>query len=84
MLLQVEWDKCEEDWMNDEGLFSKRQLGYCEVQCGKCRCDDPETCRDVPLKDIKAKNGVLHVSRRHYSTPSHSLTPPSLSFALRR
>mmetsp|Transcript_36625 Transcript_36625/g.79329 ORF Transcript_36625/g.79329 Transcript_36625/m.79329 type:complete len:538 (-) Transcript_36625:143-1756(-) len=59
--MQVEWDKCEEDWMNDEGLFSKRQLGYCEVQCGKCRCDDPETCRDVPLKDIKAKNGVLHV-----------------------
>jgi hypothetical protein len=58
--MQVEWDKCGEDWMNDEGLFSKRQLGYCEVSCGKCKCT-PDTCHQVPIKDIKAKNGVLHV-----------------------
>ncbi len=45
--------------MNDEGLFSKRQLGYCEVQCGKCQCT-PDSCHDVPVKDIKAKNGILH------------------------
>lgn len=58
--MQVEWDKCGEDWMNDEGLFSKRQLGYCEVSCGRCKCT-PDTCHQVPIKDIKAKNGVLHI-----------------------
>mmetsp|Transcript_3199 Transcript_3199/g.5388 ORF Transcript_3199/g.5388 Transcript_3199/m.5388 type:complete len:539 (-) Transcript_3199:146-1762(-) len=57
--MQVEWDKCGEDWMNDEGLFSQRDLGYCEVSCGKCECT-PDTCHDVPVKNIKAKNGVLY------------------------
>ena len=33
---QVAWNKCEEDWMNDAGLFSRRELGYCEISCGKC------------------------------------------------
>lgn len=58
--MQVEWDKCGEDWMNDAGLFSKRELGYCEVSCGRCK-NTPSQCKDVPIKDIKAKNGVLHV-----------------------
>ena len=56
---QVAWNKCEEDWMNDAGLFSRRELGYCEISCGKCE-KTAETCMDVPIKDILAKNGVLH------------------------
>ncbi|UPQ97532.1 FAS1 domain-containing protein [Chloropicon primus] len=66
--MQVEWDKCGEDWMNDAGLFSKRELGYCEISCGKCK-KSPETCTDVPVTDIKAKNGVLHVLDRVLEVP---------------
>mmetsp|Transcript_7400 Transcript_7400/g.18989 ORF Transcript_7400/g.18989 Transcript_7400/m.18989 type:complete len:548 (+) Transcript_7400:237-1880(+) len=65
---QKEWGKCGEDWINDEGLFSKRELGYCEITCGKCKCT-PETCHLVPLPDLQAKNGVVHVIDHVFEVP---------------
>ena len=58
--MQAEWRKCNEDWVQDEGLFSGRKLGYCERSCGRCTCDDGQ-CGRADIYDIPSANGVLHV-----------------------
>jgi hypothetical protein len=58
--MQAEWRKCKEDWVQDEGLFSGRALGYCERSCGRCTCDGGQ-CGRASIYDIPSSNGVLHV-----------------------
>ena len=58
--MQAEWKKCDEDWVEDEGLFSGRALGYCERSCGRCTCANEE-CGRAEVYDIPASNGVIHV-----------------------
>mmetsp|Transcript_6883 Transcript_6883/g.17601 ORF Transcript_6883/g.17601 Transcript_6883/m.17601 type:complete len:262 (+) Transcript_6883:841-1626(+) len=58
--MQAEWNKCSEDWVQDEGLFSGRDLGYCERSCKRCSCNGGQ-CGTADIYDIPAANGVLHV-----------------------
>ena len=54
--MQAEWKKCNEDWVQDEGLFSGRTLGYCERSCGRCTCAEGD-CGRADVYDIPASNG---------------------------
>ncbi|QDZ22337.1 hypothetical protein HOP50_07g48750 [Chloropicon primus] len=58
--MQAEWKKCNEDWVQDDGLFSGRTLGYCERSCNRCTCEGDQ-CGRASVYDIPASNGVLHV-----------------------
>jgi len=58
--MQAEWKKCNEDWVQDEGLFSGRTLGYCEMSCGRCTCAEGD-CGRADVYDIPASNGIIHV-----------------------
>mmetsp|Transcript_11420 Transcript_11420/g.29464 ORF Transcript_11420/g.29464 Transcript_11420/m.29464 type:complete len:431 (-) Transcript_11420:63-1355(-) len=69
--MQAEWRKCGEDWVQDEGLFSGRALGYCERSCGRCTCDGGQ-CGRADIYDIPASNGVLHViDKVMYPAPAY-------------
>jgi len=73
--MQAEWKKCNEDWVQDEGLFSGRPLGYCERSCGRCTCEGDQ-CGRADVYDIPSSNGVLHVVDKvmypapHYEKPA--------------
>jgi len=71
--IQRGWGKCQEDWMNDNGFFSGRPLGYCEYECEKCYCDPLEdNCAKTVITDVTAssgKKGIVHVIDRLIEAP---------------
>jgi len=71
--MQRAWGKCSEDWMNDNGFFSGRPLGYCEYECGKCYCDPMDNnCAKAVVTDVTASNGkqgIVHVIDRLIKAP---------------
>jgi hypothetical protein len=71
--IQKGWGKCQEDWMNDNGFFSGRPLGYCEYECEKCYCDPlDDNCAKTIISDVTAssgKKGVVHVIDRLIEAP---------------
>jgi len=71
--IQKGWGKCQEDWMNDNGFFSGRPLGYCEYECEKCYCDPlDDNCAKTIITDVTAssgKKGVVHVIDRLIEAP---------------
>lgn len=70
---QKMWGKCSEDWMNDNGFFSGRPLGYCEYECGKCFCDPmDDNCAKAVIADVTAssgEHGIVHVIDRLIKPP---------------
>jgi len=71
--IQKGWGKCQEDWMNDNGFFSGRPLGYCEYECDKCYCDPmDDNCAQAVVTDVTASSGergVVHVLDRLIEAP---------------
>eukprot|EP00213_Chloropicon_mariensis_P001695 CAMPEP_0197471042 /NCGR_PEP_ID=MMETSP1309-20131121/1871_1 /TAXON_ID=464262 /ORGANISM="Genus nov. species nov., Strain RCC998" /LENGTH=510 /DNA_ID=CAMNT_0043008407 /DNA_START=410 /DNA_END=1939 /DNA_ORIENTATION=- len=71
--IQKGWGKCQEDWMNDNGFFSGRPLGYCEYECDKCYCDPMDgNCAQAIVSDVTASSGtkgVVHVIDRLIEAP---------------
>jgi len=77
--IQKGWGKCQEDWMNDNGFFSGRPLGYCEYECEKCYCDPMDNnCAKTVVADVTAsrgKKGVVHVIDRLIEAPPIIVKP---------
>ena len=65
---QATWGKCGDAWIQDGGLYSERDRGFCEYSCDQCTCEEEDACALITQRDLlgsdDGRRGAVHVIDR--------------------